>query len=178
MTTPATAHFMRDRFTWQSYVMLAYFAYMQASLGPLMPFLREELNLTYSVAGLHFSAFALGMVLAGATGDHAAARWGRWQLFWGGGGGMAIGAVAFVLGSAPVMTVGSVFVMGLLGAFSLVMIQSTLSDHHGTNRVIALTEANVTASIGAGLAPLLVGSFQRFGLGWRAALWAGVLFGF
>ena len=175
MTPAVTAHFMRDRFTWQSYLMLAYFAYLQAALGPLMPFLREELDLNYSVAGFHFSAFALGMVLAGATGDRAAARWGRWRLFWGGGGGMAIGAGAFVLGTTPAMTIGSAFVMGFLGTFLLVMIQSTLSDHHGANRAIALTEANLTASIGAGLAPFLIGTFQRIGLGWRAAPWVGIL---
>ena len=141
MTPTITAHFMHDRFTWQSYLMLAYFAYMQTSLGPLMPFLRGELNLNYSVAGLHFSAFAMGMVLAGATGDRAATRWGRWRLFWGGGGGMAIGAVAFGLGSVPAMTISSAFVMGLLGAFLLVMIQSTLSDHHGANRALAVNGA-------------------------------------
>ena len=31
--------------------MLAYFTFTQAALGPLMPFLRTELNLSYTVTG-------------------------------------------------------------------------------------------------------------------------------
>ncbi|MBZ0306629.1 MAG: hypothetical protein K8I82_11230, partial [Anaerolineae bacterium] len=76
--------FTRDRFTWMGYLMLAYYAYLQASLGPLMPFLRKEMQLNYTVAGLHFSAFALGMVLAGLTGDRVAERVGRRGLYWAG----------------------------------------------------------------------------------------------
>ena len=55
--------FLRDRFTWLAYLMLAYFAYLQAVLGPLVPFLRDELHLSYTVSGLHLSAFSIGMVL-------------------------------------------------------------------------------------------------------------------
>ena len=38
---------------------------METVLGPIMPFLRTELDLDYTVASLHFSAFALGSVLLG-----------------------------------------------------------------------------------------------------------------
>lgn len=33
--------FVRDRFTWLAYIMLGYFAYLQAALGPALPFLRR-----------------------------------------------------------------------------------------------------------------------------------------
>ena len=96
--TSADSTFNRDRFTWQAYLGLAYFAYFQAALGPLMPFLRDELNLSYTVGGLHFSAFALGMMLAGSTGDLIATRWGRYRTFWGGGIGMVLGIICFSVG--------------------------------------------------------------------------------
>ncbi|MEP7291141.1 MAG: hypothetical protein ABI835_05130 [Chloroflexota bacterium] len=80
--------FIRDRFTWLAYLMLAYYAYMISALGPLMPFLRVELNLSYSVAALHLSAFAVGMILAGLTADRAVRR--AW------GGGSCCGAVGSV----------------------------------------------------------------------------------
>jgi MFS family permease len=150
--------------------MLAYFAYLQAALGPLMPFLRAELNLNYTLAGLHFSAFALGMVLAGVTGDRLARRWGRRPVFWGGGAGMAGGALCLVFGRQVAITVAGSFVMGWLGAFLLVMIQAGLADRHAEARAMALTESNLGASISAGLAPVFVGGFQRLGLGWRGAL--------
>lgn len=168
--------FERDRFTWLAYWMLAYYAYLQASLGPLMPFLRAELGLSYTVAGLHLSAFALGMVFAGLTGDQVAHRFGRYTVFWVGAAGMAVGAIGLALSSAILLTIASILVMGWLGSFVLVMIQAMLSDRHQEKRTIALTESNVMASVFAALAPLLVGGFQRVGLGWRGALYFGAIF--
>ncbi len=167
--------FVRDRFTWLAYFMLAYYAYMQATLGPLMPFLRAELNLSYTVTGLHLSAFALGMVLAGFTCDYLVRRWGRYPLFWAGAAGMAAGGICLALSANVILTIGSTLLMGWLGSFLLVMIQAGLSDRHGSQRAVALTESNVAASFSASLAPMFIGAFQRVGLGWRGALFLGVV---
>jgi len=169
------ALFVRDRFTWLAYFMLAYFAYMQAAQSQSMLFLSEELDLSYTVRGYHLSAFALGMVLAGMTGERIAARFGRRITFWGGGLGMAIGAALLVLGQQAIITITTSFVMGFLGSYMLVMVNATLSDRHGERRAVALTEANILASITAGLAPLLVGGFQSLGVGWRLALITGIV---
>jgi MFS family permease len=158
-----------------AYFLLAYYAFTQATLGPLMPFLRTELNLSYTIAGMHLSAFALGMIGAGLTTDRLTQRWGRWIIFWGGGLGMALGALGLTLSSHAVLTIASIFGMGFLGTLLLALIQSTLSDRHGEQRVIALTESNVGASVSAGLAPLLVGSFERMDLDWRGALFLAIL---
>jgi fucose permease len=171
MTTP----FVRDRFTWLAYLMLAYFAYLQAELGPLVPFLRDELNLSYTISGLYLSAFSAGMVLAGTIGDRLVQRWGRRRVFWGGGAGMAVGAVLLILGHHAALTIAGSFIMGLPGTFLLILIQATLSDRHGEQRAIALTESNVIAVMGAGIAPLLVGGSQRAGIGWRGVPLAAVL---
>jgi fucose permease len=170
-----SATFVRDRFTWMAYFLLAYFAFTQAALGPLMPFLRTELRLNYTIAGLHLSAFALGMIGAGLTADRLAQRWSRRAIFWGGGFGMALGALGLTLSGQPVLTVASIFSMGFLGTLMLILIQTTLSDRHGQHRVIALTESNVGASISASLAPVVVGSFEGIGLDWRGALFLAVL---
>jgi MFS family permease len=167
---PQRATFKRDHLTWLSYAMLAYYAYLQAALGPLMPFLRAELDLNYTLAGLHLSAFALGMALAGLMGDRAAARFGRHAVYWGGGAGMGLGALLLAAGQTPLLTIASAFVMGFVGSFLLVMIQAVLADHHGEQRSIPLTEANVAAVGAAGLAPILVGAGEQIGVGWRAAL--------
>jgi predicted MFS family arabinose efflux permease len=167
--------FIRDRFTWLAYLMLAYFAYLQAVLGPLVLFLRDELHLSYTVSGLHLSAFSVGMVLAGFTIDGLIRRWGRRVIFWGGGAGMGVGALLLVVGHHVALTIAGSLVMGLPGTYLLILIQSTLSDRHGAQRAIALTESNVIAVIGAGLAPLMVGGLQKSGIGWRGALVAGAL---
>src|SRR5829696_4247467 len=50
--------FHRDRLTWVAYVVLAWFAYLQAAPGLVIVHLREELDLSYSTGGLHVAAFA------------------------------------------------------------------------------------------------------------------------
>ncbi|NDJ76779.1 MAG: MFS transporter [Chloroflexi bacterium] len=175
MNTQLKSPFVRDRFTWLAYFMLAYFGYLQAVLGPVMPFLRDELALSYTVGGLHFSALALGMVMSGLVSDAAIRRWGRPAVFWGGGGGMALGAAIVVLGPHEAFTIFGAWVMGFLGTLLLTAIQSSLADHHGPNRAYALTEANAAASFSAGLAPLLVGGFALVHVSWRGALVAAVL---
>jgi predicted MFS family arabinose efflux permease len=175
MTSTPVAPFVRDRFTWLAYFMLAYYAYLQATLGPLMNFVRADLNLDYNTTGLHLSALALGMVLAGLSADRAARRWGRQAVFWGGGAGMALGAVLLTLGKHPLVTIGGCFVMGFIGSFLLVMIQAALTDRHGDLRAIALTESNIAAVFFSGLAPLFVGRAQAWGLGWQSALYLGVM---
>ena len=168
-----TTTFVRDRFTWLAYFMLAYFSFMQSSLGPLMPFLRAELNLNYTETALHLSAFAFGMIIAGFTADRVATRWGRSAVFWGGALGMGVGGVLLTLANQAALTIGSALIMGFLGAYLLVMIPACLTDHHGSRRAIALTESNVAASISATIAPLLVGFGETVGLTWRFALLAG-----
>jgi MFS family permease len=136
----------------------------------LMPFLRSELDLNYTVGGFHFSAFALGMVLAGLTGDRFARQWGRAAIFWGGAIGMAAGAIGFALAQEVALTIAAAFLMGFLGTLLLVMIQAALSDHHDHQRAIALTEANVAASLSAMLVPIFIGLFQQIQIGWRFSL--------
>lgn len=155
--------------------MLAYYAYMQATLGPLVPFLRDELNFNYTVSALHVSAFAIGMVTAGLTGSRLARRLGRPLLFWGGATGMALSGILLTLARLPQLTIASTFLMALLGSSLLVMIQSTLSDRHVENRAFALTEVNVFAVIGASAAPLLVAFGEGQGLTWRLSLFIGVV---
>ncbi len=170
----ADTAFARDRFTWSAYIMLAYYAYLMTLLGPLMPFLRAELGLNYTVGGLHFSAFALGMILAGLSSDRLGHRLGRQVIFWGGGAGMAAGGLVLISGERAAVTIAGTFLMGFLGSMLLVTIQATLSDRHGERRSIALTESNTLASVGSAVAPFLVGSFQQFGLGWRGAILLGI----
>src|SRR5579871_5292393 len=171
MASASTAPFARDRFTWLAYLMLGFYAYLEAALGPLMPFLRSELHLSYTVGSLHFSAFALGTILGGLTSDRVLRRWDRGVGFWSGATGMAAGAILLVLGRLAALTIAGAFIMGGLGGLLLVTIQATLADRHGERRATALTESNIVASAGATLVPLCIGEFQNIGLGWRAALY-------
>ena len=59
--------------------------------------------------------------------------------------------------------------MGWIGSLILAIIPAALSDEHGERKAVALSEANVIASMFATSAPLLVGWFAD-SIGWRWSL--------
>jgi fucose permease len=157
----------RNRITWLAYLMLAYIAISQSILGPLMPFLRSELSLSYTFGGLLPAAIAIGLIVSGLLGDWLARRLGRRVVFWGG----SIGLVLSVIMLARGRTFESIFIaalgMGFTSSLTQVIIQALLSDQHGEQRAIALTEANVAASLSTTLTPLIIGGMPLLGLDWR-----------
>src|SRR4029450_6451395 len=145
-----TRRFRRDRLTWIAYVLLAWFAYLQAAPGLVIGHLRDELHLSYSTGGLERAP-------------------GRRTLLWSAAALMGAGAIGLTAGRIAEVTVGSLLVMGVGGGLLLATIQAALADHHGERRAVALTEANVAAS------PAYVGAIgvlsptAALHAGWRGA---------
>ena len=162
--------FNRNRLTWLAYLLLAFYGYFLNILGPITPFLKEELRLSYTVSSLHFTAFAVGILLVGLGGHLLIQRVGRWLSLWIGAIGMSLSACLLLAGKTPTITIGASFLMGLIGSLILVIVPSVLSDQHGELRAVALSEANVVASLVSTAAPLMVGWFAHFAGGWRWAL--------
>jgi len=165
--------YRRDSFTWLAFLMMALYAYFLNMFGPIAPFLKDELKLSYTVSSLHFSAFAVGILVIGLAGDRLIKQLGRRLSLWIGALGFSGGAVALLLGRNPILTIGAAFLMGLIGSLILSIVPSALADRHGENRAIALSEANVIGSLAGAAGPLLVGWFALTRLGWRAALAIG-----
>jgi MFS family permease len=162
--------FRRDRLTWAAYVMLAWFAYLQAAPGLVVPHLRDELNLNYSVGGLHVAAFAAGSLVAGLASSRLELAVGRRRLLWSSAAVLAAGTVGLAAGHVVAATIASVLVMGFGGGLMLATIQALLTDHHHGQSTVALTEANVAASLSY---VILIGVFTlaaALDVGWRAAL--------
>src|SRR5512147_2099900 len=159
--------FHRDRFTWLAYLSLAVYGYFLNGLGPITPFLKEELQLTYTVSSFHFTAFAIGILLIGLGGHLVIQRLGHQRSLWLGLFGMSLSALLLVGGRSPAITIGASFLMGLIGSLILAIVPAALSDRHGEMKAVALSEANVIASLFAISAPLLVGWFATSGAGWR-----------
>lgn len=168
MTAPPLP-FLRTRTTWLGYALLTYHTMLQALVSAIVPFLRVELDLNYSRAGLYMSANALGMALAGLSGAWLAERLGRRAALWGAAAGSVAGLLTLILGHLAWVTLAGAFVCGLCGSLCMVMVQAILSDAHGAQRAVALSEANIAASMGSFVAPLLASSAVGLGLGWRAA---------
>lgn len=167
--------FQRNSFTWLAYLLLAFYGYFLNILGPITPFLKDELRLSYTVSSLHFSAFAVGILLVGFGGHMIIQRIGRWHALWLAAFGISFSALILVTGRTAALTIGASFCMGLVGSLILVIVPSALSDQHGESRAVALSEANVISSLASTAAPLIVGWTAALPGGWRLALGLGAL---
>ena len=163
--------FHRDRITWLAYFSLAFYGYFLNVLGPITPFLKDELGLTYTISSLHFTACAVGILLIGVGGHTVIQRFGHQRSLWLGLFGMSLSALVLVLGRSPVVTISASFLMGLIGSLILAIVPAALADQHGDLRAVALSEANVVASLLSTFAPLMVGWFARLQGSWRLPLW-------
>lgn len=159
--------FTRDRLTFLAYGMTITFGYAVASLGPAMPLLREDLDISRTVGGLHFTMLASGSVLTGLVVGRIVQAWGRRRLFWTGGAGIAAGTLLISVGWHPAVTMAGCVLAGASGTATLVTVQASLSDRHSSHRPVALTEANMTMSIGTVLPALVIGALVAVGAGWR-----------
>ena len=133
---------------------------------------REDLDISRTLGGLHFTALAAGSVLAGFASERLTTRWGRRLVFWAGGTGVAAGALIVGVGWHPAVTLSGSIVLGTSGALMLTTGQAALSDHHSLHRPVAITEVNTAMSLGAVMPALLIGGFAAAGLGWRPAFLA------
>jgi fucose permease len=161
---------IRTQTTWIAYILLAIYAYFLNILGPITPFLSDELHLSYTISSLHFSAFAVGILVVGLIGNLLIRRTGRQQALSIGAIGLGVGALLLTFGRSPFVTIGASFLMGCVGSLILAVVPTLLSDEHGEMRAVAISEANVLSSLVSASAALLVGWFAGLVIGWRMAL--------
>jgi MFS family permease len=162
--------FIRYRITWLAYGFLAYMTFMPSALGPLMPYIREEMNLSYTLGALHMSVMAVGVIISGMVADRLMGFLGRRRLLWIAIAASFVGTFGMMASRVIYLTLPFALLMGISGSSMLVTVQAVLSDVHGARRTVALTEANVAASLSSLLAPLWASLFLRLGFSWRLAL--------
>src|SRR3954447_31843 len=100
---------------------------------------------------------------------------GRRPLFWSAAALMGAGTIALTAGHAAAVTIASMLVMGVGGGLLLVTIQAALADHHGERSAVALTEANVAASIAYVVLIGVLSLTAAAHAGWRVALLASLV---
>lgn len=162
--------FRRSGHTWLLYLSYAIFGYVLNGLGAVTPFLRAELNLSYTVASLLFSAFAAGMIAAGVGGHRLVAHFGRKGLVWFGVFAMCTSELVLMAGRSAWLAIGASFLMGASGSLLASVVPPGLSDEHGESRSLALSELSLIAATSSAAALLLIGWFSYTVLGWRTGL--------
>lgn len=168
-TPPAPFH--RDGAILAIYVLLGLLTSSYGMLGPLLPWLREALHLSFEQAAYHSVAMAVGVTGIGFFVPLLAVRLGRKGCL-----ALALGAMALGLATicrAPDLTVslaGSLIV-GMALPLGISVAPAVMTERSGPHVGIAMAEANTIAYIGFLLAPGIVNLAERFG-GWR---WSFVL---
>ena len=148
----------RDMLTWWAYGVLAAFAFLLNGFGPVLDDLRRELEVSRTVAGLHSTGLAAGMIAAGVLGERMRLSLGWLKLYWVACGGLLAGVLGLAAAGTAVLTVPCAVVIGFAGTLLLVMVPSVLNTRHGEESGAAIAEAHATASFVGVVAPLAVGA--------------------
>jgi fucose permease len=148
--------------------MLGLWGFLLYALGPALPALREQLDISRTVVSLHTTLVALGAIAVGIAGDRLVLALGRRQSFWIGGAAVSIGALALALGANLVITLPASALLGVAGALLVAIIQAALADRHGSLAPAAIVESNALAAASGAAAPLAVALAILLGSDWRA----------
>jgi len=165
--------YRRDGFTWAAFAALTAFGFLNAVLGPALPYLRAVEHISYLVGSLHQVAFAIGGGVAALIAVHAKRDLGRAVVIRVGLLGAAAAGLALAYGDTAAVTVLAALFVSLLGTSALVRLWAALADAHGAQRTVAMTEGEVSVSLGGIIAPLLVGGLAATVLTWRFAFVIG-----
>jgi MFS family permease len=167
--------YRRDAFTWTAFGALFAFGYLNALLGPSLPYIRAAEDIPYLVGALHQAAFAIGGGLAGLISARDRLRLGRRTVIAGGLVGASLAGLAVGYGALAPVTIAGAFVMGLLATLALIRVWAALADAHGSRRAIAMTEGEVAVSLAGIATPLLIGALAAGAATWRLAFAIGTV---
>ncbi|MFO1067778.1 MAG: MFS transporter [Geminicoccaceae bacterium] len=168
---------IRGPVTWYCYLLLGFFTYILNIQGNIVPFLKDELSLSYAAVSLHSAALAVGMIAVGLFGAWFVARSGRRRAFALGAAGCALGAILLCAAPAAWASILSCGLIGLFGALLASMAPAVLAEKHGPGRDIALAELSATCYAFGILAPLAASAAIVVDVGWRGAVLAGAAIG-
>ena len=155
--------------------MLGLWGFLLYALGPALPALREQLDVSRAVVSLHTTLIALGAIAVGIAGDRFVVRVGRRVAFWVAAGGIASGALLLAAGGSLAVTLPAAALLGIAGALVVATLQATLADRHGPLAPVALVESNAIATALGVLALFAVAVAIWAGSDWRAVFVAAGL---
>lgn len=158
------------RATWISYSYLAVWAYVIYGIGNATPYLRADLGLTDFQAGLHASALAVGVLVAGVGAD-TIARWvgSRWLM------DVAIADLVIALGlvilapSLPFSLAGA-FLLGFGGGLVGTDVNVRLNRPSAVETRRLFGQANALSMVTAAAAPVVIGLAVTGLHAWKVAL--------
>jgi fucose permease len=166
----ATGSPLKDRLTWISFLIYGVWSLGWGLFSPAMPFLRAELKLGYSVAALHFSAMALGLLIAGISGARILSNVRPAPVIWCGTTAVALATASVILHCNHYCTILAAFIVGFTGSVSAQAIIGSLSERYQEHRTAVIAQLVLVNSLFSTAAPLLVAAVVSLGLPWTLSL--------
>lgn len=169
---------VRTKPTWVSYLQMGAYGAFVYALGASQILLRDEQQTSRTIAGLHGSAWALGLVIMSLFSASLTLRIGRGRAMRLGSLVLAVGILGYTSGLPVFVTISSVVIAGLGGALMVTGLSAFLSSQQNAAAPAAISEANALGAIAGLLGAVGVGVGVSLTLGWRPALWvliAGLL---
>jgi MFS family permease len=167
--------YRRDAFTWTAFGALFAFGYLNAVLGPSLPYIRSAEGISYLVGALHQVAFAVGGGIAGALSARDRIPLRRRAVIAIGLAGAALAALALGYGDSAPITITAALFMGLLATLALIRLWAALADAHGSRRAVAMSEGEVAVSLAGVATPLLLSVLAASAATWRLTFAIGAL---
>ncbi len=128
------------------------------------------MHLSASEAALHFSALAIGPILAGFVGNFIISRAGQQKIILSGTTSVVFGTTIVVFGKILLATVFGAWLIGFGGCLMGQAIISNMSSRFGSQRALGISECNIASSIFSLLAPVAIGLFAKVGMDWKCTL--------
>jgi len=152
--------------------------YVQLLLGPLLPFVRAEFNVTYTEIGLAFAAFNLVSAVLQTPAGFLVDRFGARNLL---AGGLVLGGAAFMgagLTSSFWIFVGMFAVAGVANTVYHPADYAMLSQHIPGSRIgQAFSVHTFAGMLGSAIAPPVLLMLHQT-IGWRGAFVVSGVLGF
>lgn len=153
--------------TWAAFGALFAFGFLNAVLGPALPYIRAVEKITLLAGALHQFAFAAGGGLAGLLAARRPRATSRGLTIGLGLGGAGLAGLAVGYGDTLAVTLAGALLMSLLATAALIRVWAALADRHGSRRAVAMTEGEVSVSLAGVVTPLLIAGLAATTLTWR-----------
>lgn len=162
---------VRDKATWLTYLLMGAYGMWVYAFGASGVLLRDEQGTTRTVAALHGSAWALGVVIMSLFNARVTAALGRGKALRVGAIVMIIGILLYTSGLPTAVTLLGALVEALGGALVIAGVSAFVSVQQGPAAPAALSEASALGAFLGLVGAFAVGLGVILTIGWRPALW-------
>lgn len=167
MTARPSSTPYRDVLTLGLFASVLSAAMIQGGLGALLPYMGEDMPMSYTLESLHITGLAVGGGLASALAEILRRRLGRGRVLVLGAASCVAGSVLLAAAPAPVVSAAAMVFIGFGLTSTLIAGQVLLAALHGARGARMIGELNVSYSVGALLATAALPALAASVLGWR-----------